>query len=150
MKTTILMALLTVMAVFSAPTKANAADPIYTSTFSNTAVGGYDTVSYFSNQGPVKGKSEFSTDWKGAKWNFANAENLASFKSNPEKYAPQYGGYCAWATSQGKLAKGAPEQWHIHNGKLYLNLNKKIKKTWLTDKVEFIKLADSKFDALIK
>jgi YHS domain-containing protein len=149
MKTTILMALLAVMTIFAAPA-ANAADPIYTSTFSNIAVGGYDTVSYFSGQGPVKGKSEFSTNWQGAKWNFASAQNLASFKSNPEKYAPQYGGYCAWAASQGSLAKGNPQQWHIENGKLYLNVNKKIKQTWLADKTNFITKADQKFPALIQ
>lgn len=128
---------------------AKAASPIYTSLFSNAAVSGYDTVSYFSSEGPVKGKSEFSTQWEGATWSFANADNLAKFKANPTKYAPQYGGYCAYAVAQGALAKGDPKQWHIDDGKLYLNINSGIKKKWLSNKGNFIQQADQNFTALI-
>ena len=149
MKIKFLMGLLTMITIFSAPA-AQAEEPIYTSIFSNNAVGGYDTVSYFSADGPVKGKSEFSMNWKGAKWYFSNAENLATFKADLVKYAPQYGGYCAWAVADGSLAKGDPKQWDIENGKLYLNINKSIKKKWLADKTNFIQIADKNFPALIE
>jgi YHS domain-containing protein len=141
--------LLAILTFFIAPA-AHAEEPIYTGLFSNVAVGGYDTVSYFTVGKPVKGQSEFSTDWKGAKWNFSSAENLETFKANPEKYAPQYGGYCAWAVADGSLAKGSPKQWNIENGKLYLNINKKIKQQWLADKTNFIQTADQNFPSLIK
>ena len=70
--------------------------PVYTSLFSDTALKGYDTVAYFTDGKPVKGDKQFSTEWNGATWQFATAENLAAFEAAPEKYAPQYGGYCAW------------------------------------------------------
>lgn len=127
-----------------------AADKIYTGTFSNTAIGGYDTVSYFPSQEPVKGKAEFSTEWNGATWRFASAENLEKFKADPTKYAPQYGGYCAWAVAQGSLAKGNPNQWHIEDDKLYLNINSDIKQKWLTNKNKFIIDANQQFPSLVK
>lgn len=136
------------MSVFGS--SAHAADEVYTGTFSNNAVSGYDTVSYFSAQGPVQGSSEFSTQWNGATWRFANAENLEKFKANPTKYAPQYGGYCAWAVAQGSLAKGNPKQWHIEDKKLYLNINADIKQKWLANKSQFISDADHKFLSLVQ
>ena len=78
--------------------------PVYTGLLSNTGAGGYDTVSYFESGQPTKGSSEYTTQYQGATWRFANAENLARFKENPERFAPVYGGYCAWAVSQGDLA----------------------------------------------
>jgi len=129
---------------------AHAAEAVYTSSFSNNAVSGYDTVSYFSAQGPVKGSSEFSTQWNGATWRFVTAENLEKFKANPTRYAPQYGGYCAWAVAQGSLAKGDPKQWHIDNNKLYLNINSDIKQKWLANKNQFIRDADQKFPSLVE
>lgn len=148
MKITLFAMLMALMTVFVGP--AQAKDAIYTGIFSSTAVSGYDTVSYFSAEGPVKGKSEFSTQWKGSTWRFASADNLAKFKANPEKYAPQYGGYCAYAAAKNSLAAGDPEQWHIENGKLYLNINKTIKKTWVANKSEFIRDADQNFPALVQ
>ena len=81
-----------------APMMAHAASPeISLGDEGGPALGGYDAVSYFDAGGPQKGKESNATDWKGAKWYFATAENLAAFKAAPEKYAPQYGGYCAFA-----------------------------------------------------
>ena len=128
---------------------ARAADPVYTGTFSNKAISGYDTVAFFTEGKPVKGSSDFSTEYQGAKWHFANAANLARFKANPTKYAPQYGGYCAWAVAQGNLAKGSPQHWNITDGKLYLNYNNSIQQKWLDNKANFISDADKKFNSLI-
>ncbi len=131
-------------------TLAFAKDQIYTSKFNNRAVGGYDAVSYFQDTGPVKGNKAFSTEYLGAQWRFKNQENLDAFKAEPEKYAPAYGGYCAWAVSQGKTAKGDPRHWSIHEGKLYLNYNSSIHKKWGADKEGFITSANEQWPAVIK
>ena len=110
-----------------------AKDPVYTGTFSSLAVSGYDPVAYFTEAKPVEGSSEHEYEWNGATWRFSNAENLNSFKSNPQAYAPQYGGYCAWAVSQGYTASSVPEAWRIVDGKLYLNYSKGVQKTWAQD-----------------
>lgn len=114
------------------------------------AIRGYDTVAYFKNKKPVKGKDEFSTEWKGAKWKFSSKENLSAFQAEPEKYAPQYGGYCAYGVANGKLVKIEPDQFTIVDGKLYLNYDSGIQKDWLKEQSRYIKQADSKFSSLIK
>ena len=88
---------------------AYAVDPTYTAFLSDKAIRGYDTVAYFTENKPVKGAEEFSYEYKGAQWLFSSAENLELFKAEPEKYAPQYGGYCAYAVSKGSTAPIKPE-----------------------------------------
>ena len=110
-----------------------AAQPaIYTAPFSKLAIEGYDAVSYFAGE-PVKGDAKFSMTRNGVEYRFASAQNLAKFKADPEAYLPQYGGYCAWAISQGHTAKGDPLAWKVVNGKLYLNYNKDVQKQWAAD-----------------
>lgn len=121
---------------------AHAVDPIYTSFFSNKAVGGYDAVAYFTDAKPVEGSDKYSFDYLGATWLFASAEHRDLFMANPAKYAPQYGGYCAWAAAQGKSASGDPEFWKIVDGKLYLNYDAAVQKKWEADIAGFIKAAD--------
>ncbi|QMV14682.1 YHS domain-containing (seleno)protein [Vibrio spartinae] len=129
---------------------AMAEDQIYTGTFSNKAVDGYDPVSYFMDDMPVKGKSDFKTEYKGADWYFASQEHLDMFEAEPEKYAPQFGGYCAWAVSTQKdFAPGDPEQWAVVDGKLYLNYNKNVKKRWDSDRTLHIKQANENWPELI-
>ena len=124
-----------------------ALDPIYTSFFSNVAIKGYDTVAYFTENKAVKGSKDFVTEYKGATWHFSSQENLDLFKGNPEKYAPQYGGYCAWAMADGKgrTAGISPDVWHIYEGKLYLNYNKNVQKEWLSTKLADIEVADRNY-----
>lgn len=138
------------LAFFTLVSPAHAADPIYTGTFNNKAVGGYDTVAYHKAGKPVKGSKDFKTEYKGAEWFFASQENLDLFKADPAKYAPQYGGYCAWAAAHDTLAKGDPEHWHIEDGKLYLNFNKKINDQWLPRRAELIPVADEAFPDLLE
>src|SRR5688572_20851360 len=88
---------------------------------SNLAIQGYDPVAYFKNSKPVQGKKEFSYSWKDATWNFASQENLEDFKNNPEKFAPQFGGYCAYGVADGHKAPTSPDAWTIVGDKLYLN-----------------------------
>ena len=97
------------------------------------AISGYDPVAYFKQNKPVKGSSEHSSKWNGATWRFTSAENKAAFDANPTRYAPQYGGYCAWAVSQGYTASTDPDAWRVVNGKLYLNYNKSVRATWSKD-----------------
>ena len=112
-------------------------------TKNNIAVNGYDVVGYFTDSNAVKGTEEHTVSWKGAKWLFATVEHASLFKANPEKYAPQYGGYCAFGCSRGYKAKTDPDAWTIVNGKLYLNYNAAVKNTWSRDMENYIKKSDA-------
>lgn len=128
-----------------------AEDEIYTSFLSNKALSGYDTVAYFTEGEPVKGSSDFSTLYKNAQWYFSSKENLELFLNNPNQYAPQYGGYCAWAISEkNDFAPGDPNQWAIVDDKLYLNYDKKIKTLWDANQAVHIQQADKNWPNLIK
>lgn len=116
----------------------------------DTAINGYDTVAYFTAGKPVKGQDSLATDWMGAKWKFSSPANLALFKADSEKYAPQYGGYCAYGVTQGSLVKVEPEQFTVRDGKLYLNYDAEVQAKWLKDPVGYIQDADTKFQPLLK
>lgn len=126
-----------------------ASDAIYTSWRNNTAVEGYDVVTFFSGK-PQDGKAEFSTHYEGADWYFSSQANKDLFLTNPAQFAPQYGGYCSWAVAKGKLAPGRAEHWHVEDGKLYLNYNGRIKRRWLADKAGFIESANTRWPAIIE
>lgn len=125
-----------------------ALDPVY-SDFFGKAIKGYDPVAYFKQSKPVKGDSDFTHEWNGATWYFDSAENQQAFITNPEKYAPQYGGYCAWAVSQGYTAKIDPDAWRIHEGKLYLNYSPGVQKTWEKNIPGNISSADKNWPSLL-
>ena len=116
----------------------------------DTAINGYDTVAYFTVGKPVKGQDRFATEWMGAKWHFASQANLDLFKSNPEKYAPQYGGYCAYGVAQDNLVSIEPDKFKVLGGKLYLNYSAEVQATWLKDPARYIKQGDTKFKALLR
>ena len=126
-----------------------AVDPINKNIF-GTALKGYDAVAYFKEGRPVKGLDEFRQDWMGAKWYFASATNRDEFARNPEKYAPQFGGYCAWAVAHGYTASIDPEAWRIVDGKLYLNYSKDVQKKWEADIPGFIKQGNENWPKLKK
>ena len=121
---------------------AQAIEPVYTSFFSDKALSGYDPVAYFTDAKPVEGSSNFTFEYQDATWLFASAEHRDLFIANPAKYAPQYGGYCAWAVAQGKSASGDPQYWKVVDGKLYLNYDANVQKKWEADVPGFIKSAD--------
>ena len=127
-----------------------AIESIYTGRFSSTAVGGYDAVAYFTEGRAVPGSREFETEWKGASWRFAKREHLEAFKANPTAYAPQYGGYCAYAVANGGTAPGDPEVWKVVDEKLYLNLNASIGKRWAADIPGYIEKADANWPRLLE
>lgn len=134
---------------------AAAAPPVNTlknsffSTRTDTAINGYDSVAYFIQKAPVAGQDAFTFEWKSAKWKFASQANLDLFKANPEKYAPQYGGYCAYGVATDGLVKVDPAQFTIFDGKLYLNYDADVQKKWAQDRAGYIKQADVKFPALL-
>lgn len=110
------------------------------------AINGYDPVAYFLQQKPVKGKTDIVYEWHGAKWHFDSMANRDLFIKNPEQYAPQYGGYCAYGVGKGGYkASTLPEAWTIVNQKLYLNYNLTVQKSWLAKKETYILQADQKW-----
>ena len=126
-----------------------AADPIETGTFNNKAIYGYDTVAYFTQNKAVKGDKKISTQWRGADWFFSSAEHKAMFVADPEKYAPQYGGYCAYAMSDGRLVGIDEDAFTILDGKLYLNYSMSVMNEWRTNTDLFIKEADAEYPKLV-
>lgn len=123
---------------------------IYTGFLSSQAVDGYDPVAYFTEGRPVEGSAKFETEYQGATWRFASQENLARFRADPESYAPRYGGYCAWAVSQGYTAKGDPKYWRIVGGKLYLNYDASVQRRWAQDIPGFIRGADGNWPKVLE
>lgn len=106
------------------------------------AVHGYDAVAYFNQNMAVKGLEANKYSWHNADWYFATKENLETFMKDPEKYAPQYGGYCAYGLSEGYKAPTDPQAFTIVDGKLYLNYNLKTRETWSKNREARIEKAD--------
>ncbi|KGJ91216.1 YHS domain-containing (seleno)protein [Colwellia psychrerythraea] len=107
------------------------------------AIKGYDAVSYFTKGAPAKGTDNFTAAYNGAIYQFSSADNRDLFKSEPSKYAPQYGGYCAFGVTMHKKFDTDPMAWHIRGDKLYLNLNKDVQKKWVTDIPGYIETAQT-------
>lgn len=124
-------------AIATAPTpevsSSTADEPAAVFAEDNIAIRGADPVAYFTQGDYVAGSPEYTYDWGGATWQFANAEHRDLFVSNPGQYAPQYGGFCAWAASEGYIAPVDPTAWDIVDGKLYLNFNTRIQRRWQQD-----------------
>jgi YHS domain-containing protein len=117
---------------------------------SDVAINGFDPVAYFNQQQPVEGSPAHSSEWNGAKWLFSNAENKAAFDANPEEFAPQYGGYCAYAVSKGYTASTDPDAWTVHDGKLYLNYSKTVRLLWSRDIPGHVASADKNWPAVLE
>lgn len=115
---------------------------VYTEAASGLAIRGADPVAYFTEGAAVAGKAEHEYEWNGTTWRFSSAENLAAFQADPEAYAPEYGGYCAKAMSEGNVASVDPRAWKIVDGKLYLNYSKDVQSQWLEDVPGNIEKAD--------
>lgn len=112
------------------------------------AIKGYDPVAFFTDAKPVMGADSLTYSWNGATWWFATREHLERFKADPEKFAPQYGGYCAYGTSQGHKAPSEVDTWTVLNDKLYFNYNQKVKAMWVKDEPGFIQKADKQWPDL--
>lgn len=144
---TILFALVFSLSIIAL--KTNAATPISVTFFGSKAVGGYDTVAYHKNKKAIKGNKSYKTVWKGATWLFSSSDNLMEFKAKPESFAPAYGGYCAWAAADNKLVKADPTIFDFHEGRLFLNYNKKTQTDWKLDRKGMINRGDRNYPRLI-
>lgn len=123
-----------VLAIWTAVAPALAAeDPIFTGPFSSVAIRGTDPVAYVREGRAVEGSPDHALEWLGAMWRFASEANLAAFRAEPERYVPQYGGYCAWAVANGYTASIDPEAWTIHEDRLYLNYSLSVQARWAED-----------------
>jgi YHS domain-containing protein len=132
--------------MLASPGSGLAIDAYYTS--GGVAIEGTDPVAYFTEGRPVEGSAEFSHQHAGVTWHFASAANRDAFAADPDRYAPQYGGYCAWAVSQGYTASTVPEAWRIEDGKLYLNYSKGVQSRWERDIPGHIAKADANWPGL--
>jgi YHS domain-containing protein len=112
------------------------------------AIKGYDPVAYFTEGAPREGVAEFSYDWMDTTWLFASAAHRDAFKADPEKYAPQFGGYCAYAVAKGNPAPADPKIWAIVDGKLYLNLSPGVQEMWDADRSQLIIAAREKWPGM--
>jgi hypothetical protein len=113
------------------------------------ALDGYDAVAFFTQGKPVKGSSDYALRWNGAQWLFADKADLESFKKAPEKYAPQYGGYCAYGAAQGHKAPVEIDTWSVINNKLYLNYDQKVKSKWVKDEATYIESANKNWPLIM-
>ena len=114
------------------------------------AIKGYDPVAFFKESKPVRGKDDFRFDYKGSTFIFSSADNRATFAADPEKYVPQYGGYCAFGTARGYKADIDPATFTVVDGRLYLNYNTQVQKEWAADRTRFIREADERWPAVSK
>ena len=114
------------------------------------ATRGHDPGPYFAAGKPVAGKPDFTHEWKGATWYFASAANRDRFRQDPERWAPQYGGYCAYGVAQGYAVKIEVDQWSVVDGKLYLNYNRSVQRTWKQDIPGYIRTADKNWPGVLK
>ena len=112
------------------------------------AIRGYDPVAYFTDSKPVKGDPKFSYTWRGAAWQFASPEHRELFAQHPDRYVPQYGGYCAYGVSEGHTVDIDPVAWKIIDGRLYLNYSTSVQQLFLKDPQARIQRADENWPKL--
>lgn len=145
---TLLTAAIAAPVVAALPIRAAAATPaVYNN--SGIAVDGSDVVAYFTQGAPVAGDAAITYDYLGVTWRFASSENRDLFAADPAAYAPQYGGYCAFAVSRNYTASTVPEAWSIVDGKLYLNFSTRIRRRWERDIPGNILAADANWPSVL-
>ena len=125
-----------------------AGEPVNKTLLGN-AVKGYDVVAYFTQGKPVEGSGDHEVEWNGATWKFASVEHKTLFAKNPAKYAPQYGGFCAFGVSRGYTVGIDPAAWKIVNGKLYLNYDRDVQAEWVKDIPGYIAKADANWPKIV-
>lgn len=140
LRTVVSMVVLAVALLGVRAAPAGAAEPIYTK--DGLALSGFDAVAYFTESRAVKGDPRFEHEWHGVRWQFVSAAHRDAFAGSPEKYAPQYGGYCAYAVSRNHTAPTDPQAWKVVDGKLYLNFDKNVRSLWEKELPDAIARAD--------
>lgn len=138
------------IALRASPADAASKPRVFTGLVDGVGAGGYDVVAYFTQGAAVPGDAAIAVEHDGVTWRFASAENRDTFLADPAKYAPQYGGYCSYAASKGYVAKGDPQAWTVHDGKLYLNYSKQVRSIWSQDKPGNISKADANWPKILQ
>jgi hypothetical protein len=142
----VVLALLVALAIQARPASA---DGVVNSSFlGGVAIEGTDPVAYFTEGRPVEGSNDYEHQWMDATWRFASSENRDAFAAEPERYAPQYGGWCAWAVAHGYTAKIDPEAWSIIDGRLFLNYSKDVQSQWAEDIPGYVAKGDANWPKL--
>ena len=150
MRRFVLLAAIGLAAALPASTPAFAkASPEVSVEADGLAARGYDVTAYFLKDRPERGSASHQLQFKGVTWRFASAEALAKFKADPAAFEPRFGGYCAWAVSQGYVAPGDPEVWKIVDGKLYLNFNARAKELWEADQAAAIERGNANWPSVL-
>ena len=114
------------------------------------ALEGYDAVAYFTQARAVRGSPSHKARWGGVEWLFSSAENREIFLGSPERYAPQFGGYCAYGVAQGYTVRGDPKQWSVYRERLYVNYNANVKRQWAAKKESYIMQARGRWPAVLQ
>ena len=134
-----------VLAAAPLPAMAGSGKLAYNEDENGVMLHGYDPVAYFTEDKAVKGKETITAKHDGVNYQFSSAEHRDMFQANPAKYVPAYGGHCAMGTAMGIKLNGDPELFRVVDGKLYLNVNEKVQKKWLSDIPGHIETADAKW-----
>jgi len=137
------------LAIAVLPAMAGQAE-IYTGEIKGVAINGTDPVAYFTDNKPIAGSPDITAAWKGATWRFATKAHRDTFVADPEKYAPQYGGYCAYAVAEGATASSVPEAFNLVDGKLYLNFSTGVRQLWRKDIPGYIKKANANWPKVLQ
>lgn len=121
----------------------------YNTLYAGLGAKGYDVMAYFLDGRPEMGSDRYTVQYGGVTWQFANRAHRDAFAADPARYAPQYGGFCSWGVSQGKLFDVDPVNgWKVVDGKLYLNFNADIEKVWEKDPSGYIAKAEKHWPVL--
>ncbi len=124
------------------------AEPAAIMSVEQVALEGYDPVAYFASGSAHKANGSYSYSYEGLNWYFESSDNLESFKADPAKYIPVFGGFCAYELADEELVYSKPEFWHIHNGQVYLFSRKSALEEWFRDMDTMILKAQAQWDAL--
>ncbi|WP_209504556.1 MULTISPECIES: YHS domain-containing (seleno)protein [unclassified Ruegeria] len=123
-------------------------NPVYYAT-DGVALAGYDPVSFFDSDAPLKGVPENAVMWKGARWHFKSQANRELFEGNPRAFAPQFGGYCSYGMAMGVLKSTDPKAWQVVDGRLYLTHSPEVEEIWQQDRAGYIAMAEENWPAIL-
>ena len=143
-----LAAALVVIGVLVFSTGSGTTAPTIETSVSNrdgVAIEGYDPVAYFLDREPVAGSATYAVEWRGSVWHFTSAENAKLFRSEPERFAPQYGGFSVYGMSRGRAFEADPRVFDIIDGKLYLSRNARVREIWQRNPTGYIDSADDRW-----
>lgn len=115
----------------------------------DVAVSGYDTVAYFVDGLANEGSADYTVVHEGAIYRFESKKNRDLFRAAPEKYVPQYGGHCAYGVTKNRKFEADPTAWHVVDGKLYLNFNKRMRDKWRKDVASNVDEADDVWSEIV-